>query len=330
MGVPAASDPDPDPVAGSGDGWSGIGRQVLTDRLMVAAMAAAAAAATCFAVAPAGWQEPTLRLANPVLCGLTAAGQWRVSRDRALSGPAARFWRLLAGGLGLFALGMAVDLGVHLLGLAGGRFGQGLGETTLFPLAGLVVLIALAVVPTPIRTTAERITIGLDVATVLFGATIFVWYFLVSPRWHPSADTRTLAYGAVLPALTLVAGFAVLRIAAGDRSAVKRPTALCFAAVAAVEVVSITVAPRRSRSPAGSARSCRPPASPAACSAWCSSSGTAPPLGRPSRPAGTGRLPCCRTARPSRLSPCCSWSCRPGSTRTAGWSRSGWSACAPW
>ena len=216
---------------------------VLTDPYASAAVGTALVATGWFALGPATTQRPVVRTVEPLLAGLLAIGMWQVSRDPRLGPAAVRFWRILGLGLLLYTLGMLVDLvGVGLAELSAVRLGIS-GELVFYPLAGLVTLYALIRYPTLAQTRTERLTLALDVATVLFGTATFVWYLVASRRWHPGDGWQRLADGLVLPALALVAGFVVLRIMLTGAPVMNRFTVTCFVFGALAAAGGIVVGP---------------------------------------------------------------------------------------
>jgi diguanylate cyclase (GGDEF)-like protein len=228
---------------------------------VVFALAIAIPALTWFAVAPLDLQRYGSRIATPILAGMIAVGQWRIGRQLLDELPAptqrtktpratdaarlriasARFWRILSCGMGLYTVGMLVDLTALLAGFSR----RDVGEMVFYPIAGIFSVVALVVFPTVGRERTERVKIVLDVATVLLGSAIFVWYFLVSRRWQPADGWNELSDGLILPAITLVAGFVILRITLAGASVVGRPTMICFVfgALCAATPIIIGAAP---------------------------------------------------------------------------------------
>jgi diguanylate cyclase (GGDEF)-like protein len=204
--------------------------------LITGALAVSCLASGWFTAGPGMGQRAALRLVTPVLAVMAAAGAWRISRDPGLPRPSGRFWRILALALSTFGIGMITDA---VMAATGGA--PQAGEVALYPIAGLFAMLALAAFPTVARTGVERVKIGLDVAIVLSGTATFVWYFLISPRWRPADGWWTLSHGTVLPALTLVAGFTVLRITSADTTAITRATLTCFILAAVVESGTIVM-----------------------------------------------------------------------------------------
>jgi diguanylate cyclase (GGDEF)-like protein len=172
---------------------------------------------------------------------MTATGQRWISRDPRLSVAAARFWRILSLAMFTYTAGMIGDLVSLAIKHRPGFSVAEAGETLLYPVGALFTVVALVVFPTTAQSRMERIKIGLDVAIVLFGSATFVWYFVASPRWHPSDGWQKLSSGLVLPALSLVAGFAILRIAMAGANVISRSTMSCFIFAAASEAAAIVL-----------------------------------------------------------------------------------------
>jgi diguanylate cyclase (GGDEF)-like protein len=224
---------------------------------VVFALAVAVASLTWFMFAPLDVQRYGSRIATPLLAGMIAIGQWRIGKQLLdeLPAPArvprssravdaarlrtasARFWRILAFGMGMYTAGMLVDLTALLLQLSR----RDIGEVVFYPIAGVCTVVALVVFPTVGRERVERLKIVLDGATVLLGSAVFVWYFLVSQRWRPANGWHELSDGLVLPAVTLVAGFVVLRITLAGASVVGRPTMICFVLAALCAATPIVI-----------------------------------------------------------------------------------------
>lgn len=219
----------------------GVRGLVADDRLVQAAIVVTIAAAIWFAVGPDAVQPFSVRAFTPPLAAMTAAGMWRIGADRRLPAASARFWLVLALAMCLFAAGMAVDFVARALDFALHEARTNAGETLLYPIAGLFAIVGFVVYPTALRTRMERIKIGLDIAIVLFAGATFVWYFysLGGHRWQPADGWQKLADGFILPGLTLVAGFAVLRITLAGATVISRPTMICFVFCAAASGVSI-------------------------------------------------------------------------------------------
>ena len=220
--------------------WAGEVRPLVArDRAVQAAAALTIAGAVFFAVGPGDWQALGARAFTPPLAAMTAAGMWRIGADRRLRAASARFWLALALAMCLFAAGMAVDFVARAFGSVFPEADTNAGETLLYPIAGLFAMVALVVYPSALRTRIDRVKIGLDVAIVLFASATFVWYFLGSLRWWPALGWHTLADGLVLPGLTLVAGFAILRITLAGANVISRQTMICFVFAAAATAASI-------------------------------------------------------------------------------------------
>ena len=231
-------------VARFGSARAFLRRPVAADPTVRAAAGITALGGVFFAAGPGEYQLLGVRALVPVLAALTAAGMWRVGADRRLTKAASQFWLLLSLALLMFTAGMVVDFALGL-GSAISRKPVDMipagvsGETLLFPVAGVLAVVALVVYPSSIRSRPDRAKIGLDVAIVLFGGATFVWYFLGSSRWHPDMGWDRVSETLVLPALVVVAGFAVLRITLAGADVICRRTMACFVFAAAAAGTSI-------------------------------------------------------------------------------------------
>ncbi|GIJ47546.1 hypothetical protein Val02_44320 [Virgisporangium aliadipatigenens] len=225
----------PDPVPDAPVGVAGrVGR---IDPVAVGTLLLAALAVLWFAFGPAGTQRAVFLTLAPVFVALVAWSMWLVAADAGQPVPAARYWRMLAGAMVAFGVGMVVDLAMVLDGYED----RDVGETLFYPVGGALAIAALATFPTPRRSGPERLRMGLDVTAVLLGSATFSWYFVFGDRWRPEDAWDQISDGLVLPALTVVAGFAVLRISlAGSR--VFRPTTTAMLVVGSVAAAVTTAA----------------------------------------------------------------------------------------
>jgi diguanylate cyclase len=210
---------------------------IRSDRSVAVALVTAAAAITWFALGPTAGQRFGIRLAAPIFATLLAVGQWRVGGQPHQSAAAARFWRILSLGMFTYTGGMLVNLVTLTFGLAW----RDIGETVFYPVAGLFTIVALVAFPTARQSPVERVRLALDVATVVLACASFVWYFLVGRRWQPGDGWEELSDGLVLPALTLVAGFVIVRITVAGIGIISRPTMVCFVFGAMSAAVPIIV-----------------------------------------------------------------------------------------
>lgn len=219
-------------------------RPIAADPTVRAAAVITVAGGVFFAVGPADYQLLGIRALVPVLAALTAAGMWRVGADRRLARAASQFWLLLSLALLMFTAGMVVDFALGLGAVISRNPVEMMptgvsGETLLFPVAGVLAVVALIAYPTSVRSRPDRAKIGLDVAIVLFGGATFVWYFLGSSRWQPGMGWDRLSETLILPALVVVAGFAVLRITLAGADVICRATMACFVVAASAAGASI-------------------------------------------------------------------------------------------
>jgi diguanylate cyclase len=209
------------------------------NRSVWVAAALTVGAAGWFAVGPDAGQLLAIRAIVPALAGLTAVGQWRLGADRRLPAAAARFWLVLSLALLIFTAGMVVDFVAVGLGAVLHETQANAGGALFYPVAGLFAIVAFVVYPTVLKSTLDRVKIGLDISIVLFSCATFVWYFMGSRLWDPSKGWQAITDGLVLPALTVVAGFAVLRITLAGANVICRRTMYCFVFAAATAAISI-------------------------------------------------------------------------------------------
>jgi diguanylate cyclase (GGDEF)-like protein len=213
----------------------GEGRAVPLDWAVIGTLLLAFAAVAWFAFAPADTQRVVFLLMAPVFVALIVHGMWEVAADRGQPVPAVRYWRTLALAMTAFGVGMVVDLVMVLRGLED----RDIGETLFYPVGGVLAVAALAMFPTPQRSGPERLRMALDVTTVLLGTATFTWYFLVGDRWRPEDAWDQISDGLILPALTVVAGFAVLRISLAG-SKVFRPATTALLVLGALGAAATT------------------------------------------------------------------------------------------
>jgi len=207
------------------------------------ANAVAVLAIAWFVLAPADTQRPVLRTVTSFLAALTTAGLWQLGRDPRMPAAAARFWRLMALGMLTFTAGMLIDLGALVLREVFALPVGDIGQAVLYPVGGVLALRALMAFPTTAHRPIDKIKLALDVVIVLFGSATFVWYFVASRRWQPYDGWEQLSDGLVLPALTLVGGFVVLRITLAGVNIICRPTVVCFVVGSLAAAIGIVIGP---------------------------------------------------------------------------------------
>jgi diguanylate cyclase len=177
---------------------------------------------------PAPLQAVT-NLCGSALMLMGAVALWRTARLPGLPRTERRLWYSLAATLVCYGLGMIVDLAVAashaVLGTPMVRLAMGV----IYPFAGVLSVIAMFQYPTTTRTFGERVTVGMDVNIVLLGGGVFIWYFSLSRHWDPSEGWAALFGTLVQPLLTLVAGFAMLKIAFVGANVFRRATLVYFA-----------------------------------------------------------------------------------------------------
>ena len=167
-----------------------------------------------------------------------------LSRLTGLPPETRRFWRVTSLALAVDAAGMAVDCVSGILHSLFGAPDIRLGAQVLIPVAGALTVYAMFQYPTTARTRGERVTVTLDVGIVLIGAAAFFWYLSVSRMWTPADGLLALSAAVATPAMTLVAGFGVLKIAAvGAGVIARRPLALFGVSVATAVAASAVTPP---------------------------------------------------------------------------------------
>jgi diguanylate cyclase (GGDEF)-like protein len=187
-----------------------------------------AAAFVACVLTSADVRDVTTLAATVVLMVQMATAFRRTSRLPDQPKATARFWASTARAIYCYGLGTAVDLGSRVSHLAFGTQINQYGSEIIYPIAGLLTIVAMYQYPTTARTRGERITVGLDAAIVLLGTAGFIWYFNVSRGWTPHDGWTALFTVLVLPVLTMVTGFATLKIAYIGASVISRPTVICF------------------------------------------------------------------------------------------------------
>jgi diguanylate cyclase (GGDEF)-like protein len=167
-------------------------------------------------------------LVNFVLNAFLALVLHAVSRLDNLPAETRRFWRVTALALAVDAVGMAVDFVARALHAVFGVPLVEAGSAVIIPMAGLLTMYAMFQYPTTARTRSERVTVSLDVGVVLVGTAAFFWYLSVSRVWTPDDGPLALSVAVSMPAITLVAGFGILKIAAAGAGVIARPSLVLF------------------------------------------------------------------------------------------------------
>ncbi|HEU5108140.1 MAG TPA: GGDEF domain-containing protein, partial [Micromonosporaceae bacterium] len=202
---------------------------------------AAAAAPGCGFAGPATVLAVS-NLSCAVLLAVASAALWRTARLPGLPRADRRLWLSLVATLVCYGFGMVVDLAVAashaVLGTPMVRLALGF----VYPLAGLLSIVAMFRYPTTSRSVGERVTVGMDANIVLLGGGVFIWYFNLSRHWVPGDGWIALLATLVQPLLSLVAGFAMLKIAFAGANVISRPTLLCFAGGVGLSAGSVGLA----------------------------------------------------------------------------------------
>jgi diguanylate cyclase (GGDEF)-like protein len=180
-------------------------------------------------------------LSGAALMFVGAVALWRTARLPELPRADRRLWLSIVATLGCYGLGMIVDLGVAASHAVLGTPMVRLAVGFIYPLAGLLSVVAMFQYPTAARTVGERMTVGMDVNIVLLSSGVFIWYFSLSRHWDPSEGWAALLATLVQPLLTLVAGFAMLRIAFVGTNVIARRTLVCFGLCIVISAVGVVL-----------------------------------------------------------------------------------------
>jgi diguanylate cyclase (GGDEF)-like protein len=185
--------------------------------------------------------RPVCVVANLGLIALLTLVIRRTARLPGLPRPTARFWVSLARALTVYACGMAVDLAILTVQAFSGTRVPLLGSDLIYPIAGLFTMYAVFQYPTTAGTRGEKITVGLDAGIVLLGGASFIWYFSVSRHWGPQQGWLGLSAALALPAMLLVAGFGILKIAFVGVGVLARRPLFCYATCVALAAFATTL-----------------------------------------------------------------------------------------
>jgi diguanylate cyclase len=154
-----------------------------------------------------GWLPATLSIALASLALRQAAGVPGLPR------PARRFWNqislcslIVAGGVGVHAHRALTDPRLP----AGPEAIPG-ASLALFSVTMVILLWALLRIPMGVRAAGEWLRLGLDATTVMLGASLFTWYFVLSPL-PLSTGAGALWVNLTTAALALVGVAAVSKV----------------------------------------------------------------------------------------------------------------------
>jgi diguanylate cyclase (GGDEF)-like protein len=136
-----------------------------------------------------------------------------IARVRGISAPAAWFWRLLATGCGLWGVGSAGECVRALIVPAQAVAAPSSVEVVTLGLGALAVVIAMLTFPLGLSGGRERRRFWLDAATVMVGAVIFAWFFGGPSSADVARGWAVLGRELIGPALFVVIGFGLLRLA---------------------------------------------------------------------------------------------------------------------
>ncbi len=171
---------------------------------------------------------------GPVAIVLSAIALWRLSRDPGLEPAAQRFWKQISLATAAVAVGSAMQSGAVITGLArtSSPDESPLASYGVFLVALLLVLWALLRLPVAPRSRAEWMNLGLDGATVMVAAIVFIWYLAIDPMLHAghhAVPIWAMLVVAVFTQLSLAAIVKVLLAGTGPvDAAALRVLSLCL------------------------------------------------------------------------------------------------------
>jgi diguanylate cyclase (GGDEF)-like protein len=221
-----------------------LGRRLRTDANWLFPAAAAVAVPALVAsvlVGPVALPAIT-NLSGAALLSMGAVALWRTARLPGLLRADRRLWLSMVATLGCYGLGMIIDLAVAASHALVGTPVVPIAVPFVYPLAGLLSVVTMFRYPTTSRTVGERVTVGMDVHIVLLASGVFFWYFSLSRHWDPSDGSVALLGTLIQPLLTLVAGFAMLKIAFVGANVISRPTLACFAGCVVISAATVGLA----------------------------------------------------------------------------------------
>jgi diguanylate cyclase (GGDEF)-like protein len=176
--------------------------------------------------------QPPLDLTFAVCCH-------RVATSAGATLPERRFWGALRNASVFFLVGDTYQSSAALLGHPEGWVGGVDVRALLVGVGSLQLVFAMLVYPIRWRG-RDRLRLWLDLATVIAGCATFMWYFWLGESTLSASD---LATGLFTAAVTLVAAFALCKLALGGDAPFTPLTALSGALCGALFAVSAALPP---------------------------------------------------------------------------------------
>jgi len=154
-----------------------------------------------------------------------------------------RFWRRLS----VATLLIAPATGPFTAASAGGT-GAGVGPVFYVSVGLLVVALGLVLwsllrLPSARRSGADWLRLGLDAATVLIGASTFLWHFVLRPQLHNGSGPATVLGLLVMCLICLLAVLAVVKLMLAGTIAVDKVALRLLAAVVGVGAAGSALVP---------------------------------------------------------------------------------------
>jgi GGDEF domain-containing protein len=228
--------------ADRGATWRGV------ERAGAVALFAALVLAVVLAVGAGGWSLLLVvyRTAGVVLTTMAVPLMWRAGGRTVLPG-ARRHWRLMAAALAMTAVDAIIAL-VYSTAESLDRYPLTILPIQLADMAAVVLAVAaVLVIPAKVGWSRSRLRLGLDLATVMLSAAIFLWHFLIGGALEGHTDLRSAALTVVLVGGLLVGVFAVTRVVLTGAAGVRRGPLMAFAAAGLTTAVAEAVTPTLER-----------------------------------------------------------------------------------
>ncbi|WP_433306127.1 diguanylate cyclase domain-containing protein [Actinoplanes sp. CA-030573] len=219
-------------------------RRLLRRLISVFAVLYTAAIGWCVA-RMAGWDHLGVAGWLPGALGMLAVTWYfhQAARLPELTPAGRRFWRRLS----VAALLIAPATGPFTAASVGGT-GAGAGPVFFVSVGLLVVALALVLwsllrLPSARRSRADWLRLGLDAATVLIGASAFLWHFVLRPELHSGSGPATVLGLLVMCLICLLGVLAVVKLMLAGTVAVDTVALRLLAAVVGIGAVGSALVP---------------------------------------------------------------------------------------
>jgi diguanylate cyclase (GGDEF)-like protein len=210
------------------------------DRVLVPVVAGYLALSAWFLFGGAGGAAQVLVfwLVQPLLDVGMAVFAWRVCQ--VATGPARRFWRVVACAGALFLAGDLLQTGAVVLHPVATAVDGGPVQTACVALGIGAMVVSMLLYPQTSRPGRERVAFWLDAATVLVAGIVLAWCFAVSPE---SEDGRDVVTTLIAASAVIVAAFAAVKMVLTGTAPMTRAAAAALIGAAIMQGVGIFITP---------------------------------------------------------------------------------------